>query len=169
MSTVSVFTQPFYDPKTFSTPALFREHRFRPHLYLGLTVSRPLGKKRRIRDATSSGDGTGLPDYRILASIEVYVAQLIWPSSTPFKTWTPLIRLWRGAPESHTFQVVNFTLLVRHRFRMGHSWGGPLDFYGMGRDNAIPKSFFGAIDAQRGIPRNNVIFVGVLALLGPSS
>src|SRR6476659_1446244 len=33
--------------------------------------------------------------------------------------------------------------------------------YGMGRDDAIPKSFFGAIEPRRGIPRNNVIFVAV--------
>src|SRR5262249_26923653 len=38
--------------------------------------------------------------------------------------------------------------------------------YGMGRDGAIPKGFFGAVDPKRGIPRNNVIFIGALALLG---
>ena len=38
--------------------------------------------------------------------------------------------------------------------------------FGMGRSNAIPKSFFGAIEPKRRIPRNNVIFVGVLALAG---
>jgi len=36
----------------------------------------------------------------------------------------------------------------------------------MGRDNAIPKRFFGAIDAARGIPRNNVLFIGVVVLIG---
>jgi putrescine importer len=36
----------------------------------------------------------------------------------------------------------------------------------MGRGNAIPKSFFGAIDPKRRIPRNNVLLVGALALLG---
>ncbi|HEU5337044.1 MAG TPA: amino acid permease, partial [Terriglobales bacterium] len=38
--------------------------------------------------------------------------------------------------------------------------------YGMGRGNAIPKSFFGFIDAKRRIPRNNVLLVGAIALLG---
>ncbi|MGB7848452.1 MAG: hypothetical protein WBL63_22760 [Candidatus Acidiferrum sp.] len=38
--------------------------------------------------------------------------------------------------------------------------------YGMGRGNAIPKSFFGAIEPKRRIPRNNVLFVGVFALIG---
>ena len=36
----------------------------------------------------------------------------------------------------------------------------------MGRDNALPRSFFGASDRKRGIPRNNVVFVGVLSVIG---
>jgi amino acid transporter len=36
----------------------------------------------------------------------------------------------------------------------------------MGRGNALPKSFFGAIEPKRRIPRNNVLFVGFFALLG---
>jgi putrescine importer len=36
----------------------------------------------------------------------------------------------------------------------------------MGRSNGIPKKFFGAIDPKSRVPRNNVIFVGVIALLG---
>ena len=36
----------------------------------------------------------------------------------------------------------------------------------MGRDNAIPKKFFGAIEPKRSIPRNNVLFLGGLTLAG---
>jgi amino acid transporter len=36
----------------------------------------------------------------------------------------------------------------------------------MGRSNAIPRSFFGAVEPKRRIPRNNVLFVGTLALIG---
>ena len=36
----------------------------------------------------------------------------------------------------------------------------------MGRSNALPKSFFGAVDAKHRIPRNNVFVVGAVALLG---
>jgi amino acid transporter len=36
----------------------------------------------------------------------------------------------------------------------------------MGRSNALPKSFFGAVDPKRRIPRNNVIFVGAVSLAG---
>ena len=38
--------------------------------------------------------------------------------------------------------------------------------YGMGRDDAIPKRFFGALDPRTQIPRNNILLVGVLALVG---
>lgn len=36
----------------------------------------------------------------------------------------------------------------------------------MGRSNAIPSSFFGAIDPKHRIPRNNVLFVGIIAIIG---
>jgi amino acid transporter len=38
--------------------------------------------------------------------------------------------------------------------------------YGMGRSNALPKRFFGAIDPKHHIPRNNVFFVGGIVLVG---
>jgi amino acid transporter len=36
----------------------------------------------------------------------------------------------------------------------------------MGRSNALPKSFFGAVDPKSRVPRNNVLFVGVIVLVG---
>jgi amino acid transporter len=36
----------------------------------------------------------------------------------------------------------------------------------MGRSNALPKSFFGMVDAKHRVPRNNVLFVGAIALIG---
>jgi len=38
--------------------------------------------------------------------------------------------------------------------------------YGMGREDAIPIKFFGAIDPKRFIPRNNVLFIGATTLIG---
>jgi len=38
--------------------------------------------------------------------------------------------------------------------------------YGMGRSNALPKSFFGAVDEKHRVPRNNVLFVGAIVLCG---
>jgi len=65
------------------------------------------------------------------------------------------------------FGVVNFTLIVAN-FGSGlaSQLGAARLLYGMGRSNALPKSFFGAVDPKRRVPRNNVIFVGVTALIG---
>jgi amino acid transporter len=69
------------------------------------------------------------------------------------RVWAPL------------FGVVGLTVMVAG---MGAAIGGQLAaarlLYGMGRSGALPKSFFGAVDPKRHVPRNNVVFVGVLAL-----
>jgi amino acid transporter len=49
---------------------------------------------------------------------------------------------------------------------MAAQFGAARLLYGMGRSNALPAKFFGAVERKRGIPRNNVIFVGVIALVG---
>jgi amino acid transporter len=49
---------------------------------------------------------------------------------------------------------------------MGAQLGAARLLYGMGRSNALPKKFFGAIDPHSHVPRNNVFFVGVIALIG---
>jgi amino acid transporter len=49
---------------------------------------------------------------------------------------------------------------------MGAQLGAARLLYGMGRSNALPKSFFGAVDPKWRVPRNNVIFVGAIALGG---
>src|SRR5882724_11530708 len=99
--------------------------------------------------------------------MEVYVAQLVWPASQPFpnqdqayvfaaaRTWAPLL------------SIVGLTLLVANfGSGMGAQIGAARLLYGMGRSNALPKSFFGVVDEKHRVPRNNVIFIGVIVLLG---
>src|SRR4029077_15969881 len=97
----------------------------------------------------------------------VYVAQLVWPASQPFpnedqayvfmaaRTWAPM------------FSIVGATLLVANfGSGMGAQIGAARLLYGMGRSNALPKSFFGKVDPKHHIPRNNVIFIGAIVLTG---
>jgi amino acid transporter len=49
---------------------------------------------------------------------------------------------------------------------MGAQLGAARLLFGMGRSNALPKAFFGALDPKRHIPRNAVVFVGVVSLAG---
>jgi putrescine importer len=61
---------------------------------------------------------------------------------------------------------VNATLLVATiGSGMAAMLGAARLLYGMGRDNAIPRRFFGFVD-ERGVPRNNVLLIGGIALTG---
>src|SRR5277367_683287 len=65
------------------------------------------------------------------------------------------------------FHLINFTVLIANiGSGMGAQLGAARLLYGMGRSNGIPKNFFGALDPKNRIPRNNVIFVGAIALVG---
>lgn len=160
------FTRPFYDPKLFDFRAVLGGTSIAVLTYIGFdgisTLSEEAENPRRnILLATVL---TCLV-IGILSAVEVYAAQLIWPASQPFpnedtafvavaqRAWPPL------------FAVVGFTLLVANfGSGLGAQIGAARLLYGMGRSNALPKSFFGAVDARHHVPRNNVIFVGACAL-----
>ena len=162
------FTRPFYDPKTFTFDNLFGCTSLAVLTYIGFdgisTLSEEAENPRRnIMLATVL---TCLA-VGILSAAEVYVAQLVWPASQPFpnqdtayvymaaRTWAPL------------FTILGATLLVANfGSGMGAQIGAARLLYGMGRSNALPKSFFGEVDAKHHIPRNNVVFIGVIVLVG---
>jgi putrescine importer len=162
------FTRPFYDPATYTTGNLFGCTSLAVLTYIGFDAISTLSEeaenpKRNILYATVL---TCLV-IGILSASEVYIAQLIWPASEPFpnqdlayvyaaaKTWAPL------------FKIVGFTLLIANfGSGMGAQIGAARLLYGMGRSNALPKSFFGAVDPKHHVPRNNVIFIGVIVVIG---
>jgi amino acid transporter len=103
----------------------------------------------------------------ILSAVEVYVAQLIWPASRPFPDVNTAYSYVAGLAWKPLFPIVGLTLLLANfGSGLGAQIGAARLLYGMGRSNALPKSFFGAVDEKHRIPRNNVILVGVVALLG---
>ena len=64
-------------------------------------------------------------------------------------------------------KAISITLLIATvGSGMGSQLGAARLLYGMGRSGAIPKKFFGAIHPRTRIPANNVVFVGVIALIG---
>src|SRR5438445_6951608 len=167
-SEAGFFTRPFYDPQTFTFDGLFGCTSLAVLTYIGFDAISTLSEeaenpKRNILLATV----LTCVVIGILSAAEVYVAQLVWPASQPFpdpdtayvfaaaRAWAPL------------FSIVGFTLLVANfGSGMGAQIGAARLLYGMGRSKALPQSFFGMIDPKRHVPRNNVIFVGVIALAG---
>ena len=166
----SFFTHPFYDPATFSPRLVFGGTSIAVLTYIGFdaisTFSEEVENPRRnIMLATVLVCViTG-----VLSSLEVYAAQLVW-GSAPFpldkvESAFPIVAMKAGG--YFLFQLINFTLLIANvGSGMGSQLGAARLLYGMGRSNGIPKKFFGFLDPKNHVPRNNVIFVGVIALLG---
>jgi len=167
--TEGFLTHPFYDPQTFSLRAVLGGTSLAVLTYIGFDGISTLSEeaenpKRNILLATVLVCLiTG-----VLASIEVYAVQLVWPSSQPFPDVdTAYVSVAGRAGGRWLFSLINITLLVATvGSGMGSQLGAARLLYGMGRANAIPKSFFGVLERQRRIPRNNVLFVGGIALLG---
>jgi putrescine importer len=166
---LAFFTRPFYDPETFSMPAVLGGTSLAVLTYIGFdgisTLSEEAENPRRniLLATVLVCLITG-----VLASVEVYAAQLVWPGAQPFPDVdTAYVTVAGRAAGRWLFSLINVTLLVATvGSGMGSQLGAARLLYGMGRGNALPKSFFGAIDPKRRIPRNNVLFVGAFALIG---
>jgi putrescine importer len=162
---------PFYDPTTFTASRLFHGTSVAVLTYIGFdgisTMSEEVENPRRnIMLATVF---TCLV-IGVLSMLEVYVAQLAWPSHTPFPESmvdTAFVFVANRVGGKFLFQLLNATLLIANMGSgMAAQFGASRLLYGMGRANALPKRFFGAIDPKNSIPRNNVLAVGACMLGG---
>ncbi len=159
---------PFYDPHTFSWGNLMGCTSIAVLTYIGFdgisTLSEEAENPRRnILLATVFTCVV----IGVLSAIEVYVAQLIWPAKEAFPDINTAYSYVAGRAWAPLFPIVGFTLLLAN---FGSGFGSQIGaarlLYGMGRSNALPKAFFGKIDIKSRVPRNSVIFVGVVAILG---
>jgi amino acid transporter len=163
------FTRPFYDPQTFQWRAVLGATSIAVLTYIGFdgisTLSEEVENPRRniLLATVLTCVVIGL-----LSAMQVYLAQLIWPSSRPFPDVdTAFVHVAGLAAGAWFFAVVNITLLIANiGSGMGAHLGAARLLYGMGRSNALPPSFFGTVEPKRRVPRNNVIFVGAIALVG---
>jgi putrescine importer len=162
------FTRPFYDPALWNTKAVLGGTSIAVLTYIGFdgisTLSEEAENPRRnILLATVLTCFV----IGILSALEVYAAQLVWPASQPFPDVTTAFTFVAGRTWAPMLAIVGFTLLVANfGSGMGAQLGAARLLFGMGRSNALPKSFFGMVDAKRHVPRNNVVFVGLVALIG---
>ena len=165
---VAFFTRPFYDPATFKTGAVLGGTSIAVLTYIGFdgisTLSEEAENPRRniLLATVLTCVAIGL-----LSAVEVYLAQLLWPAAQPFPDETTAFEYAAGRAWGPLLGIVGFTLVVANfGSGMGAQLGAARLLFGMGRSNALPKGFFGAIEPKHRIPRNNVLFVGVFAGLG---
>lgn len=164
------FIRPFYDPATFSFPALWRGTSIAVLTYVGFdaisTLSEEVENPRRniLLATVLTCLFTG-----IFSGVQIYAGQLVWPyGSAEFPDVdTAYVFVAGKAGGVWLLQLVNFTLLVAS---VGSGMGAQLAssrlLYSMGRDDVIPKRFFGALNARTQTPTNNVLLTGALALVG---
>jgi amino acid transporter len=162
------WTRPFYDPKTFSYSVVSGGAALAVLTYIGFdgisTLSEEVHNPRRniLLATVLVCLITG-----VLASIQVYAAQLVWPETTFPDTDTAFCFVAGRAGGQWLFHAVNLALLIA---TIGSGSGAHLGagrlLYGMGRDNAIPSRFFAAVNPRTHVPSNNIVLVGVVTLIG---
>ena len=164
------FTEPFYNPATFSFAGVGRGTSIAVLTYIGFdgisTFSEEVENPRRNIMLATVGVCLLVG---VLSAAEVYAAQLVWGSG-PFpvekvESAFPLVAQQAGG--FFLFHLLNFTVLIAN---IGSGMGSQLAagrlLYGMGRNDAIPKWFFGKLQVKRRIPANNIILIGAVALVG---
>ena len=164
----SDWTRPFYNPETFSFKAVSTGASLAVLTYIGFdgisTLSEEVHNPRRniLLATVLVCLITG-----ILAAIQVYTAQMIWPETTFPDQDTAFCYVAGKAGGQWLFNLVNVALLIA---TIGSGSGAHLGagrlLYGMGRDNAIPGKFFAKIHPRTRVPSNNIILVGVFVLIG---
>jgi putrescine importer len=160
--------RPFYDPGTWRLGSVLNATSIAVLTYIGFdgisTLSEEVENPRRnILLATVF---TCLA-IGILAALEVYVAQLLWPASAPFKPEETGFAQAAGRAAPWMFTMIMMTLMIANSGSgAGAQLGAARLLYGMGRSGALPPGFFAYVDPQRRVPRNNVILVGAIALGG---
>ncbi|MGA2856793.1 MAG: APC family permease [Candidatus Sulfotelmatobacter sp.] len=172
----SFFLRPFFNPQTFTVNRVFHGTSVAVLTYIGFdgisTLSEEVDNpKRNIFLATVLVCLiTG-----VLASAEVYGAQLL-----SFHRFGTDFGVFSQFGDENVFshvagiaggvimtKLISVTLLIATvGSGMGSQLGAARLLYGMGRSGAIPKKFFGAIHPKTHVPANNVLFVGVTALIG---
>ena len=160
--------RPFYDPQTFSVSTVFHGASLAVLTYIGFdgisTLSEEAKNPRRnILVATVL---TCLV-IGILAALQVYFAQLIWPGTDFPNQDTAFCDIAGKAGGAWLGLTVSLALILAN---FGSGAGAQLGagrlLYSMGRDNAIPQKFFGAVDPRTRIPGNNILLVGGIMLVG---
>lgn len=165
---IAEWIRPFYDPKTFSFSSVSAGASLAVMTYIGFdgisTLSEEVHNPRRniLIASVLVCLITG-----VLASIQVYTAQMVWPGTSFPDQDTAFCYIAGKAGGIWLFHAVNLALMIA---TIGSGSGAHLGagrlLYGMGRDHAIPNKFFGYVNPKTRIPSNNIILIGILVLAG---
>jgi putrescine importer len=104
----------------------------------------------------------------LLSTLEVYLAQRVWPDYRAFlNPETAFLDVTGRVGGALLFNAMAIVLIVSC-FGSGLTGqvGAARVLFGMGRDRVLPARFFGRLNPKTASPDRNVLFVGLLAYLG---
>ena len=163
------FVRPFYDPQMFSWRAISNGASIAVLTYIGFDGISTLSEevKNPRRNILLGTVGTCLI-IGILSVIQVYWGQMVWPAREAYPDIdTAYIHIAGRAGGEALFMTLSWILvLATIGSASGAMLAGARLLYGMGRDGAIPKSFFGYIHPVRRVPSRNVLLIGGACLIG---
>ena len=162
-------TLPFYNPATFNLRDLAGATSFAALTYLGFdavtTLAEDVRNPRRnvMLSAVVVCVFTG-----VFGGLLVYLGQLVWPDYASFaNVETAFIDVTRKVGGAGLFEAI-VLLLVLANIGAGLTAqvGAARLLFGMGRDNVIPRRFFGTLHPVRNTPNRNLWLIGALAFGG---
>ncbi len=162
-------SQPFYDPATFDMRAIMTATSLAALTYIGFdgvtTLAEDVENPRRIIPIATVLVClvTG-----IFSVVEVYLGQRVWPDYRSFPNLeTAFLDVTRVVGGNLLFQSMGVVLVVAC---VGTALSGQAAaarlLFGMGRDEVLPRRFFGQWDTRRRQPSGNLYWIGAAALLG---
>ena len=167
--TAALFFDPLYNPATFNSRALLHGTSIAVLTYIGFDGISTLTDEAKdpARSVPRAIVLTCLVT-GILASIEVYFAQLVWPRGMAFPdVTTAYVHVAGRLGGPILLVIVNAALLLANMGSgMASQLGAARLIYAMGQDGALPRRFFGAVHPKNRIPRNNVLLIGAVCLAG---
>jgi putrescine importer len=167
--TVHFFLNPFYDPATFNSGGLLRGTSIAVLTYIGFDgISTLTDEAKDPSRSVPRAIVLTCLIVGVLASIEVYAAQLVWPRGLAFPdidTAYVYVSGRMGGPI--LFLIVNASLLLASiGSGMASQLGAARLLYAMGQDGALPRRFLSALHPKTRVPRNNLLLIGAICLAG---
>jgi len=161
--------QPFYNPATFNAHRILTATSFAALTYIGFDGVTTLTEdvvnpKRNVLLATVLVCVfTG-----IFGGLEVYLGQRVWPNWHTFPSLVTAFMDICGRVGGPVLFNAMGVILILAAFGSGLAGGlgAAKLLFGMGRDNVLPRSFFGYVAPGTSTPTYNIILIGLLSFGG---
>lgn len=161
--------QPIYDPKTFDAHKILKASSFAALTYIGFdgvtTLAEDVENPKRnvllavVLTCIFAGACSG---------VEAYLGARVWPDWHSFPNFeTAFMDICSRVGGKVLFHAMGAILIVA---AFGSGLTGTLGaarlLFGMGRDNVLPKKFFGQLKPGTSTPTNNILLIGGMSFVG---